>query len=318
MAEVAYIWQSTATSQAAVENDGVMTAIVSKATRVYRLVSDVNITDIGAWSSPTVPRMSDALPGHVGLYVVEKTARQEEQDDYKHWLVDVVYERASKRNPIYLPPVIEFQSAVYTRVADTYYKYTEDEYEEKPILNSAGDKFDPPLEREVTLTRLVIQKNYAWSAFSAQDKYDFENSVNMYPMSIASISASALCAKMLSIDIQVGNLTDVKKTPYWIVKFTIEINRDKYTRKVLDAGYNYIDTSVSPEQKKQILLNGQAAADPQLLDGSGGKGDPDDPEYLEFDTILRKDWKQFDLPEVIYNTATGALGSDASDTDSII
>jgi hypothetical protein len=297
----------------------------------YKVISDVDVNVYQVLNAEDVaqgrslPKIGHALSTDLGLYATNRTAKQMSDNDYKHWLVDITYSQVDEIRPIDMEPIIEFQSVIYTEVAEraSYYRVaSKDETPggdypitvgDVPILNSAKDKFDPPVEIEKTHARIIIQKNYKESEFLPAYKYDYENSVNEEKLKVAGMNIAARCAKMIAIECQISRLGNVDKTPYWLVKYTIEVNNDNFDKKLLDAGFNYIDAS-DDDKKKQFLIDGQRASDPQPLNGTGDEGDITDPKYLHYGVYPLKKWKVFALPEELYVTAGGAQGTEESTT----
>lgn len=106
----------------------------------------------------------------------------------------------------------------------------------KPIINSAGDPFDPPYEIEDSRPTLAITRNEALDVFQPSVAVDYQDAVN----ADAFFGAAPGKAKVMGISAE----RDWKGTyPYWIVTYDFEFRREGWQLKVLNRGYNQIDTA---------------------------------------------------------------------------
>jgi hypothetical protein len=169
-----------------------------------------------------------------------------------------------------------------------------------PILNSAGEWFDEPIEIDdsrpvLTVTRVEATDNWAYLSIN------FHDCVN----SDAFFIAGPRQAKLRAIE---GENFWSNGTQYWNVTYIIDFRRETFRKKIVDAGYTVVAKEATiiakPGKNKRIfprypILNadGSRVDKPQLLDGEGGlleKGKP--PVFKEWDGYEERPFTALGLP----------------------
>lgn len=149
------------------------------------------------------------------------------------------------------------------------------------IVNSAGDFFDPPPEREVPRVSVNIQKNVASVPVAV---LTYPGRVNDSSFTVDGVSVVAEAAKITAID--VGELQEKDDIPYRVFTCTIEFEEDTWDLELLDQGYRIKDGT----DLKDILIEDEDGefnrpSSPVLLDGSGGKLTDPSPTTAVFKTF---------------------------------
>ena len=157
--------------------------------------------------------------------------------DFLTWYVDVTYKTpestggAGAINPLDDPIIVSFGSTQYERAVDKSYQDGDKEGEpSKPVENSIGDPFDPPLIVPKSNQYVTIQQNLA--TFNPDWIIDFENTTNKSKMTIVGIDVAPDQARILSI--RGNNALDSEGNEYWVVGYEIEINKEGFVKKILD------------------------------------------------------------------------------------
>ena len=153
------------------------------------------------------------------------------------------------------------------------------------IQNSAKDPFDPPLTRKAGSLRFSMTKNYA--SLNLPFLQSYKNAINSDTWNgfaagivrIANITGSKQIESM-----RVGETT--VKIVYWQLTFEFELAETGFGRDgtwkayLLDQGYGYRD--VGGVWQAFVGKDGLPVSVPIPLDGSGFEGDPDDPQWRQF------------------------------------
>lgn len=274
--------------------------------RVYQVKSDTALdefqalTAVDTVTAVTVPKVGEKHPGHSRAVVTERSVTDE--DAGKVWSIDVSYatpegegphdEDDEDSDPCSQRAVVKFGSAPYSKVIFRAYQAGDTQGNpSKPILNSANDPFDPPLQDEVS--RPVISIKYNLRRFSPGLKFQLENTINSEETLCVKLHIPAKWGRLLAI--ACDPMYDAEDELYWAMEVQIEINSDTYTRKLLDQGFYYMDGAT----KKEITAKDKAGADvavtePQKLNGTGGIGTT--PAFLSFETFWPASWKPLNLP----------------------
>lgn len=149
-----------------------------------------------------------------------------------------------------------------------------------PIVNSAGDYYDPPIERDYPRWTLTIVRNETSPSPATIGVYanrTNESDWNGFP---------AKTVKLSPMTIPEAKFSQFSGAAYWEMEYTFEINFDTWTKVVLNQGYRQLaaDGTLEP-----ILVAGTPASTPVMLDenghailtpgyeDSGGDVAPDDP-----------------------------------------
>jgi hypothetical protein len=140
------------------------------------------------------------------------------------------------------------------------------------VANSAGQRFDPPLMIDDSRPIVRITRNELY--FDPALAIRYQDTINSDRFFGAEPRTAKLNIGPVVYQYQNG-------IQFWRVTYTIEFRFDNWKLKVLDEGYMEKDTDHPPDLKP-IIVQGEKVPSPYPLDGDGHKGDPQDPQYLEF------------------------------------
>jgi hypothetical protein len=129
-----------------------------------------------------------------------------------------------------------------------------------PVVNSAGDYFDPPIERDFPRWTLTVVRNEASPTMATIGPYANrinEAAWNGFPPKTVKLSPIQLPAPEFSQF--TGNL-------YYPIEYVFEINFDGWTKNVLNQGYRELS---STGKLIPILVGGTPASSPVMLDRNG-------------------------------------------------
>ncbi|MBP7638091.1 MAG: hypothetical protein KBA18_09480 [Kiritimatiellae bacterium] len=170
--------------------------------------------------------------------------------------------------------------------------FDEDAITGNAVENSAGDLFDPPVEKDAGVTVIRITKNY--SSWDADDNETWKDTV--YPATgTATIAGKTGAAKTF----RMKRISAVKKwTPggsrYFAVTFEIEYRAATHRKFPLDQGLRQLVLTAKFNIKDD---NGVDVTEPVKLDGSGYPlAAGQDPVYMEYDAYATADWSSLSLP----------------------
>jgi hypothetical protein len=152
-------------------------------------------------------------------------------------------------NPLDKPvlPIIEGQTFEHPIFVDK---------DGNPIVNSAGDPYDPPLTEEVVHLVIRFSKNYATlPAF-----FGYSNYIN-------NATWQTFAAYMVKFNIPRAEElpSQYLASTYWKFDFEFEVNPETWLRKVPNVGFNQLVSGTL----KPILIGGQPPTIPQFLNSSG-------------------------------------------------
>lgn len=224
----------------------------------------------------------------------EQVQCSNEAEDGKSWIVTVQYgpydpTQFDAQNPLDAPPKVRFGLSRQSITADK-------DVDGKPVVNSAGQAFDPPIEKDES--RLVMSVEVNVQTFDANLFAAYKDTVNddvwwiFAPKTVKFMNATA--------ELQHSGDCPVNGGLYWVMTWEFEIKEDTWTKKILDQGLMCIGVSggSSGELIHCIDTEGQPASEPMLLDGAGhqnpkGAG----PVYLSYDVYEPKDFSVFNLTQ---------------------
>ena len=173
---------------------------------------------------------------------------------------------------------------------------------EGPIINSAGDQFDPPVQIEASNWALTAKKNIAsvptWLM-------DFRDSLNGAQITIAGVTFEKPELRMNSRSI--GEYAIENDIGYFPFEIQIAQKSETWTRELLDQGTHEIKTvnigGVSTASRVRIAdKKGQHVTEPIRLDGEGKKLEPDtapveDSIFIRYQVYLKeRDYSSLGLP----------------------
>ena len=241
-----------------------------KYTRVFRAISNyagdgpiTAINSLGVLRGDPYITINESDPN---AFVMDITASAEDPDNSLQWILTVNYGwydvneagGGPEQNPLLMPIDVSWSFRDYDRVATT-------DLNGKPVLNTAGDPYDPPKTINIPNQMMVVVRNEA----IYQTGY-----ANLYRNSINSDSfggASALFCKNTAITPK--NIFHQDIGWYYQVTYEFEMLNprnaaDKYgwRSNLLDVGLRKLDVNGN---LVPITLNGIPVTSPVLLDGVG-------------------------------------------------
>lgn len=160
-------------------------------------------------------------------------------------------------------------------------------------VNSAGDPFDPPAQRDNSRRTVVVKKNLlavpSWIL-------DFQDAVNVSAFTVDGFTVPKGLAKMQRVslsDWQVRN-----GIPYRTVTMVIHLNKNGWKARYLDAGFRQIDPKNPNKRIKIVNDDGTEPSNPVLLDGEGKVLNPPSFEgavFLEYEKYVEADFNVLPL-----------------------
>jgi hypothetical protein len=142
------------------------------------------------------------------------------------WLITIQYGPGNPleftpTDPLIQRPKIGFTSTRFQKPADR-------DIDDEPVVNSAGDPFDPPFMVDQTRPFMTIVRNEPY--FSPLLAKDFHNALNAGPW----FGRPALEWKCL--DITGDESQDPNGDRYWVVTYQFELNEETWVAQILDIG----------------------------------------------------------------------------------
>ena len=132
----------------------------------------------------------------------------------------------------------------------------------EPIVNSAGDPYDPPLMRYKNRLKIIVERNESISTFSLSTILALSNTVNVATWN----GFPAKTVHLLPIKMPELAYAQSVNLFYFPITYEFEVDYDTWVKQVLNAGFRQLDSSgnLTP-----ILINGLPATTPVPLDESG-------------------------------------------------
>lgn len=251
-----------------------------------------------SWVVKNQPRQSDDSPTlwtvtiSYGTDLPEVMARESQQVDEngESQAGDVAKDPSSRaENPLDRQPSWRVDYEQATEVC-------EEDWQGFPILNSAGDPFDPPLEKEVSYRVVSVSFNVAGINFDLLDQFD--DAINNAPWK----GRPAYTWRITGLNYESAMENGIS---FWKVSMRFKYKAKGWLRRVIDRGFREIQTTGSAGAgtlaTKLVRImdktTGGYPTEPQLLNGSGvrlpdtdadGKRTP--PVFLTFHTFAEKNF----------------------------
>ena len=130
-----------------------------------------------------------------------------------------------------------------------------------PILNTAGDPFDPPLERPKTNRRLTVTRNEVAPNFAAIQ--EVENKTNDAPWLLWDTGQVVA----LPIEIPERLYDQEAQQRYYPMRYSFDIDLDGWKKEVVNSGFNGLDSSGN--SVRLFDKAGQELTEPAFLDDAG-------------------------------------------------
>lgn len=212
------------------------------------------------------------------------------EEDGRQWEVVAEYgpydSAEFPENPLARDPEISWEYQRSQEAADREAGDPNADPPPKPIKNSAGDSFDPPLLRDVRRPILKLTRNEA--NFDPLLAFTYHDKVNSSPF----FGADPGYVKVEGITPQ--RVHNPAIGWYWTVQYEFAFDMRTHDPQVLNQGFKRLD-----EDGKQVLCtdnNGEVVTTPVWLDENGAQILPDgEPVYLQFQIYERVDFGVFNF-----------------------
>lgn len=182
-------------------------------------------------------------------------------------------------NPVERPIEISWGFDQFQRVAER-------DANDDPIVNSAGEPFDPPVMIDDSRSVLTITRNE--STYNDELAADFKDSINLDVF----WGKAPGTVKVMMISAQLKRDQDIGW--YWVVTYQFQVDKNGWKRPLVDIGMRQL--SVSGTAYEPILINGVPISAPALLNGEGRANAADDePVLLYFDTYKEREFASLNL-----------------------
>ena len=278
----------------------------SSATRQWRVITNDKLNDsqyvIGYGLSAGI--LPTRFAGHPSnAYLTARRLRADSQTETPlHWIVTASYssapvsseEKEKEENP---NPIN--RKAKFRWTTNLYREAVEKDIDDNAVLNSAGDYFDPPVERDASNWVITVTKNMttvpSWLL-------DYNNCpINESSVTIDGITIEEKKARLTTIDI--GEEQVENNVKYRVVTMQIETKKEGWTAKILDQGLRkrldlaggWKQVHIEKENEDGELSK---VTSPVLLDGEGGVLDEPTPEnavFMEYEFYEAKDFSVLPL-----------------------
>jgi len=297
--------------------------------RVFYVQTDDN-DDHGdvVLAAADVPQKHDVHPTDFAAVVRKRTPRELQKG---HWEVDVEYGPRDPREPpdgeggktsllIRDPQIaVSFQTTMVPvpgEISD------DPEYQlgagnaaqiwATGITNAAGEPFDPPVMRQVSMPIITITRNEVF--FSPSSCLKFVDSVNDNDITVADFEIPARCAKMMGITTPGVQWETFEEQQFYFfpVTYTIHVNMETWDVVLLEHGTFYIDASDGDKKKAFLTEEGQPRIGLLTADGDDNTGN--DPVFKTLSINKRVEWGELLLPATMQPTLAGGGAPGASQT----
>lgn len=160
-------------------------------------------------------------------------------------------------NPLAAPWIVEWDFATSNETINT-------DIDGKPIMNSAGESYDPPITKDVHDLLLKIQRNEA--AFNSIVANNYKNAINS-DLFWGFASGLVKCVQFTARTAISGQFW------YWQVRYAFQIRLDGWLRRIIDEGYRTktgeLNADGSEKYKEIKDIDGVKLSQPALLNGEG-------------------------------------------------
>lgn len=240
--------------------------IRTTATRRFRvLMDDPEDGANEALSGTGVPGRGDVHDQNSGLFAFQGRADLEDPLNSRlRFIVNIEYQSPTQADPAANP----LDDRAQVQWGDyTVSEVVEADLNGAPVLNTADDPFDPPLTRERHWPQVTITQNISLADWSAQQKLDYSDSINVDNLPIAGVWILANQALMIGFT---GRLGERNGTVFYartcVIAFAPApttpasdgLPNNGWRPWILNAGYN---TNDGANNRTKIMLdNGPGTA----------------------------------------------------------
>lgn len=239
------------------------------------IVTTTSVLDDAAdvLKSPQLLQQFSSLPsdGQATL----RNLRADQLDDPYVWTVRFEYDSklddtstSQEENPINNPPKVRWSSTPIKIAAVK-------DIDGKAILNKAGDRYDPPLEVNLYLPTVTIERvEYSYSPAGA---LTYVGALNSDPFAGVGPRYAMLTVYDGTNFVHTDELGN--QFIYWNVSYEIIFNPLGWDPEVLEQGYYEL---VDGDRRRMQDDDKQPLSEPFVLNEDGGKGNPDSPVFTKW------------------------------------
>lgn len=252
---------ATEGKRSAIDEYQVVVGAVTDDPNVVRTAVDPN-------TNLAVPQRGDPYsPNDAGLLCKTVDIQQEHEVDFQAYIVTCTFETGSgttpteTENPLDIPPRVR-----WGHIGQNEQIYLDRNGE--PIVNSAGQPFDPSIEDEIFDLLAIIQGNNA--GFDPLFASQYMNAINSDSFSIRGQQVAPGVAKVIQFDADEATMNGID---YFAVTIGLRFRVDEeggntgWIRKILDNGTMALDADGIPRSIKDS--DGTVITDPVFLNGQG-------------------------------------------------
>lgn len=277
------------------QDDGTTVTTRSKTWRVK--TNAASDDDYTVMADASAPKIGSSHPSHSNCRCVSRSCQPESRGQKQQWLFTAKYSTKFdiRENPLDDPAKTEWSTETFqTPVWETI--------DGKGIVNSAGDPFDPPAEKDDSRWTSITRKNVATSVPAWM--FAFQDAVNSDSFTVDGIGVGSGWAKISAIHL--SEIQERNEVEYRVLTLTIHYRGEGDTGtgsygsgsgsdsimpwdlSILDAGFREIDDqgSGSGDVRNIKNANGEDVSAPVPLDGDGHKLDNptmDNAVFLQFE-----------------------------------
>lgn len=253
---------------------------------VHKLLSSTRFENPAVvLAHPSLPTLASGWPTDPGAFCVSREAKREEVPDKAEcWVVTCDFtsspdvrqppDEEAEENPLLRPAIIDRSPVSRQRPISRDANNT-------LIQTTAGEPFNPPVEREEHAPAFTITKNMA--SWPAAMELAYQDSINDDTISIPSkgIVYGAGVGKFNGFS---GRESWENNYHFWVVTMEIECDWQGWNKPIVNAGYSELVEFGAVDYLLPIILgNGERPAGPVLIN-TAGEADPflDPPHLLTF------------------------------------
>jgi len=163
-------------------------------------------------------------------------------------------------NPLNRQPIYWIEHVTYT-------EDVEKDRDGKPVVNSANQQFNEPVERDVSRMVLTVEKNFS----------SVQAIINLNRAHALTVNAGnfygAGSGECLCRPIQCSRRQVEEGVQFWTATFRIEFNPDTWTKTVLNCGFKHYDNENDKNLVQATDINGIPVCEPVLLKNNGTRED---------------------------------------------
>ncbi len=272
------------------ENVNVPTSSIGSNGRQHTKTFQVTVDTVNdSWEAVTasgIPAYGEVHPDDLSAVVVDISSQETGSRNIFH--VVVTYETQTRNfvlsnNPLDDPVDIDWAFQAYEVALEL-------DVGGFPIVNSAGDAFDPPYTTDRFHPVVTIVRNEA--TFNPTTALSKQGKLNSDGVRIAGLTISPGEGKLTDY---AGRRAFRNGRTYWVVTYRIEFSDDKdadnvvigWTREMYDHGI-YSKPVAGADNRTRIQDDDTPPKDvvvPHALDGAGEKGDAKTPVYILYDVF---------------------------------